>query len=56
MESLSGVSSAHDRESKPLVEVLPRDNVREHLIELADILVKVLDTTLRIPDASWYLV
>ncbi|TKS58136.1 MAG: hypothetical protein EWM72_03191 [Nitrospira sp.] len=56
MNSHSGSSPAHDREAKPSVEVLPlRDDVREHLIELADILAKVLDTTVRIPGTSLYL-
>lgn len=56
MNAHSGSSPAHDREAKSTVEVLPlRDDVREHLIELADILAKVLDTTVRIPCTSLYL-
>lgn len=33
----------------------PSDDVREHLFEVADILAKVLDTTVRIPGTSLYL-
>ena len=33
----------------------PRDDVREHLIEVADLLAKVLDSTVRIPGTSLYL-
>lgn len=33
----------------------PRDDVREHLVEVADVLAKVLDTTVRIPGTSLYL-
>jgi hypothetical protein len=33
----------------------PPDNVREHLVEVADILGKVLDTTVRIPGTSIYI-
>ncbi len=55
MEFHAGSSSARDRESKPPVDVLPRDDVREHLIESADILAKVLDTAVRIPGTSLYL-
>ena len=31
---------------------LPRDDVREHLVEVADILAKMLDTTVKIPNAN----
>ena len=41
--------------SEPRVEGLPRDDVREHLVEVADILGKVLDTTVMIPGTSLYL-
>ena len=34
---------------------LPRDDVREHLVEVADILAKMLDTTVKIPGTSLYL-
>ncbi|MGQ0555031.1 MAG: DUF4112 domain-containing protein [Nitrospiraceae bacterium] len=37
------------------IEVLPRDEAREHLLAIADILAKVLDTTIRIPGTSWYI-
>jgi hypothetical protein len=46
-------SSTHDRESGPRVTVLPRDEAREHLLTVADILAKVLDTSIRIPGTSW---
>lgn len=36
-------------------DTLPSDDVREHLVEVADILGKVLDTTVRIPGTSLYL-
>ena len=55
MDSRSGSRSVREKESNPPEEVLPRDGVRGHLIELADILAKVLDTTVRIPGTSWYL-
>jgi Domain of unknown function (DUF4112) len=34
---------------------LPREDVREHLLEVADILAMVLDTTVKIPGTSLYL-
>jgi len=34
---------------------LPRDEAREHLLAIADMLAKVLDTTVRIPGTSWYI-
>lgn len=34
---------------------VPRDDAREHLIEIADILAKVLDTAVRVPGTSWYI-
>ena len=47
-------SSVRDTESRPRVEVLPpRDEAREHLLSIADILAKVLDTSIRIPGTSW---
>ncbi len=46
-------SSAHDRESEPPVTVLPCDEAREHLLAVADILAKVMDTSIRIPGTSW---
>lgn len=35
------------------IEVLPRDEAREHLTTIADMLAKVMDTTIRIPGTSW---
>jgi len=46
-------SSTHDREAEPRVTVLPRDDAREHLLSIADILAKVMDTSIRIPGTSW---
>ena len=40
--------------SKAPVEVLPYYDAREHLVEVADILAQVLDTTVRIPGTSLY--
>jgi len=48
-------SSVQDRKSEPPIEVLPRDEGREHLLAIADILAKVMDTTIRIPGTSWYI-
>lgn len=42
-----------DTESKPRIKVLPRDEAREHLLAIADILAKVMDTTVKIPGTSW---
>ena len=49
-----GFFSASDREypSRPRVQALPRDDVREHLLAIADLLAKVLDTTVKIPGTS----
>lgn len=44
----------HDTESKPRIKVLPRDEARERLLAIADILAKVMDTTVKIPGTSWY--
>lgn len=46
-------SPAYDRESGPRATVLPRDEAREHLLAIADILAKVMDTSIRIPGTSW---
>ena len=46
-------SSVQDTESEPRVTVLPRDEAREHLLAIADIIAKVLDTSIRIPGTSW---
>ncbi len=48
-------SSVRDAESEPRVRVLPRDDAREHLLSIADILAKVLDTSIRIPGTSIYI-
>lgn len=40
-------------ESESRVRVLPRDEGREHLLAMADILAKVMDTSIRIPGTSW---
>ncbi|MFZ1804712.1 MAG: DUF4112 domain-containing protein [Nitrospira sp.] len=37
------------------IEVLPRDEAREHLITIADMLAKALDMTVRIPGTTWYI-
>lgn len=50
-----GFSSVRGTESKLRVKVLPRDEAREHLIAIADILAKTLDTTIRIPGTSWFI-
>ncbi|MDH5740791.1 MAG: DUF4112 domain-containing protein [Nitrospira sp.] len=44
-----------DKEAKSPIEVLPRDEGREHLLAIADIIAKVMDTTIRIPGTSWYI-
>ena len=46
-------SSVRNTESEPRVRVLPRDEGRDHLIAIADILAKVMDTSIRIPGTSW---
>jgi hypothetical protein len=48
-------SLVRDTESKPRVQVLPRDEAREHLLAIADMLAKVLDTTIKVPGTSWYI-
>ncbi len=48
-------SSLRNSESGPRVQVLPRDETREHLIAIADMLAKVMDTTVKIPGTSWYI-
>ncbi len=50
-----GFSPVRDTESEPRVTALPRDEAQEHLLAIADMLAKVLDTTIRIPGTSWYL-
>jgi Domain of unknown function (DUF4112) len=46
-------SSMRGTESEPRVTVLPRDEAREHLLAISDMLAKVLDTSIRIPGTSW---
>ncbi|UVT16588.1 MAG: DUF4112 domain-containing protein [Nitrospira sp.] len=48
-------SPAQDAESEPRVKVLPRDEAREDLLAIADMLAKALDTTIKIPGTSIYL-
>jgi len=48
-------SSVRNTESESRVQFLPRDETREHLITIADILAKVMDATIRIPGTSWYI-
>lgn len=52
-----GFFSASDREhpSRPRVQVLPRDDARERLLAIADVLAKALDTTVKIPGTSIYI-
>jgi hypothetical protein len=50
-----GFSSVQETESEPKITVVPRDDAREHLIAIADILAKALDTTVKIPGTSWYI-
>lgn len=47
------VDSVRGAESEPHVRVLPHDEAREHLLAVADILAKVMDTSIRIPGTSW---
>lgn len=42
-----------DQKSTSPIEVLPRDEAREHLLTISDILAKVLDASIRIPGTSW---
>jgi len=46
---------ASHRHPRSPVEVLPRDEVRDHLLAIADMLAKVLDTTIKIPGTSIYI-
>jgi hypothetical protein len=48
-------SKASHRQPQSPIEVLPHDEAREHLLAIADILAKVMDTTIRIPGTSWYI-
>lgn len=42
-------------EPKSPIEVLPRDEAREHLLAIADIIARVMDTTVKIPGTSLYI-
>jgi len=53
--SSDSIFPAREKEKKSPIEVLPRDEAREHLLAIADILAKVMDTTIRIPGTSWYI-
>lgn len=46
-------SSIRETVSEPRIKILPRDEAREHLLAIADMLAKVLDTSIRIPGTSW---
>jgi hypothetical protein len=48
-------TSTSHRHPTSKIEVLPRDEAREHLIAIADILAKALDMTVKIPGTSWYI-
>ncbi len=48
-------STGHESKKKPRIEVLPRDEERDHLIQAADMLAKALDTAIRIPGTSIYI-
>ena len=45
-------STGPEGKKKPRIEVLPRDEERDHLIQVADLLAKALDTAIRIPGTS----
>jgi hypothetical protein len=47
------MTSPHQPKSP--IEVLLRDEARDHLIAIADILARALDTTVKIPGTSWYI-
>jgi hypothetical protein len=47
--------TVREKAGKSSIEVLPRDDAREHLLAIADILAKVMDTTIKIPGTSWYI-
>lgn len=48
-------NSAYYPDQKSPGKVPPRDEAREHLLAIADILAKALDTTVKIPGTSWYI-
>ncbi len=49
------MTTAREKRAKSPIEVLPRNEAREHLLAIADILAKVMDTTIKIPGTSWYI-
>ena len=55
MSPLELATSVHHRDPKSSGDVPLRDDAREHLVEVADILAKMLDTTVKIPGTSLYL-
>lgn len=55
MDSSHSSSKPSHRQPQSPIEVLPRDEAREHLLAIADILAKVMDMTIRIPGTSWYI-
>lgn len=55
MDSPVSTGPLRDRASKSPVEGALRDDAREHLVEVADLLATMLDTTVKIPGTSLYL-
>jgi len=53
LQSSFDASPDPNRTSRP--EVLPRNEAREHLVEMADLLGRILDTTVKIPGTSLYI-
>lgn len=49
------ILTVREKAGKSPIEVLPRDEVREHLLAIADMLARVLDTTVKIPGTSLYI-
>lgn len=47
--------TVREKARKSPIEVLPRDEAREHLIAIADMLARALDTTVKIPGTSLYI-
>jgi hypothetical protein len=55
MDSPVSSGPLRERAAQPPVEGPLRDDARGHLLEVADLLAKMLDTTVRIPGTSLYL-
>jgi hypothetical protein len=54
LDAIQVSTSDHHPNPRPPIEILPpRDEVRERLLAIADILAKVLDSSIRIPGTSW---